>query len=173
MRRAVLVVVLGLGFVFSTLAAQDKQSKQEKKEPEKKTEVDKKKLDAVKKEKQKLIGTWEVVDWVNNGEPLPQEQVKLMQVQFTQDEMFMSLPKATGKREYTYKIDPTQKPKTIDTTPNLTKVKVKANTAGIYEFEEETLKLCLASFGSGLRPKEFESKAGTGRVLITLKRAKK
>src|SRR5262245_20233624 len=170
LHRITLLSVAALCFALSSLPAQEKKDKPE---PDKKTEADKKKAEAIKKEKQKLQGTWEVLDWVNNGEPLPQEEVKLMRVVFAEDNMTMSLPKAVGKREYTYTLDPMQKPKAIDTTPNLAKIKTKTATAGIYEFEGDTLRLCLAQFGSGLRPKEFESKAGTGHVLITMKRAKK
>lgn len=170
MRRFMLLSVVALLFALGLSAAQEKKDQPD---PDKKPEVDKKKAEAIKKEKQKLQGTWEVLDWVNNGEALPQEEVKLMRVEFSGDNLTMSLPKAVGKREYTFTLDPTQKPKAMDTVPNVTKLKVKTGTAGIYEFEGETLRLCLARFGSGLRPKEFESKTGTGQVLITLKRAKK
>lgn len=170
MHRITLLSVVCLFFALSTISAQEKKDKTD---PEKKPEVDKKKAETIKKEKQKLQGAWEVLDWVNNGEPMPADQVKLMRVEFSGDNLFMSLPKTTGKREYTFTLDPTAKPKAIDTTPNVTKIKVKTHTAGIYEFEDETLRLCLARFGSGIRPKEFESKAGTGNVLITMKRAKK
>jgi len=165
------ITLLSLVALFFTLGLVDAQEKKDKPEPDKKTEADKKKAEAIKKEKQRLQGTWEVLDWVNNGEALPQEEVKLMRIVFSADTLTMSLPKAVGKREYTYTLDPTQKPKAIDTTLNVAKLKVKTTTAGIYELEEDTLRLCLARFGSGLRPKEFESSMGS--VLITMKRAKK
>jgi hypothetical protein len=43
---------------------------------------------------------------------------------------------------------------------------------GIYEFEGDTRKVCLAPAGKE-RPKEFSSTAGSGHVLAVLKRVKK
>jgi hypothetical protein len=56
-------------------------------------------------------------------------------------------------------------------------LKVEASSAkgevleGIYEWLGDELKLCLY-FGSRTRPVEFETRAGSNRVLVVLKREK-
>lgn len=165
-RRLLVLSVLIACVTFGTLPAQDK------KEPKK--EEDKKKAEAIKKERQRLQGSWQVVEFVTNGEAQPDDAIKDMRVVFAGDKMTMSLPKNVAKREYTFTLDPTQTPKAIDTSPADPKFKVKTPlvTPGIYQVDGAALKLCLARFGGKVRPREFESAAGTGNILITLKRAK-
>ncbi len=141
---------------------------QEKKE----TEADKKKAALVKKDQQRLQGTWEVVDWIVDGEALPKAEVKAMRVVFKGDSMTLSMPKGEAKREYTFTLDPTQKPKAIDTSQRLDEFKQQIATPGIYELEGNTLKLCLARPGGSRRPQEMESTATAGTILIVLKRGK-
>ena len=162
MPRRWMMIPLFVSFLVGSLPAQDK------KEPK---EEDKKKAAAVKKDRQALQGAWQVVTYETGGEALPEETVKNLRVVFAGDQMTMSLPKDAGKREYTITLDPTQQPKTIDASPNLAKLKVKTTMPGIYQLDGDTLKLCLATLGGKVRPKDFESAAGAN--LITLKRAKK
>jgi uncharacterized protein (TIGR03067 family) len=137
------------------------------------SDADKKKADAVKKEQQRLQGTWEVLEYVINGEVVPAEAVKTMRVVFTGDQMSMSLAKAAGKREYTFTVDPAQKPKVIETSPTIAKSKTKMSSPGIYELDGDKLKLCLSRLGSKDRPGDFESSEGSGNTLLVLRRAKK
>src|SRR5262249_47235108 len=69
----------------------------------------------------------------------------------------------TAESKGTFKVDLTQKPKTIDIT--FTEGPEKGKTVlGIYELEGDTYKLCL-SLKDKDRPKEFVSKAGSGHIL--------
>ena len=71
--------------------------------------------------------------------------------------------KATGP----FTIDLTRKPKeTTDTLPDGKQIK------GIYELDGDTLKWAANEPGKTDRPKEFESKEGSERLLLTLKRDK-
>jgi uncharacterized protein (TIGR03067 family) len=62
--------------------------------------------------------------------------------------------------------DTTRNPKTFDAKGS-SKEGAKLNWSGIYEFEDDTLKLCMGE--PGARPKEFKSNPAT---LWVLKRAK-
>lgn len=119
----------------------------------------------VKKEKEKLKGTWSLVAvQVPKGEkgPTPKE-IKEMKMIFGEDQM---TPKFGDKEDKpaSYKIDPSKNPKEIDMMPGDRMVK------GIYLLAGDTLKLCLAQKGD--RPKQFKAdKEET--ILMTLKRDKK
>jgi uncharacterized protein (TIGR03067 family) len=67
----------------------------------------------------------------------------------------------------TFKLDPAQKPKTIDTT-----VKTEGKDTveqGIYQLEGDTLTLCMARAGAE-RPKEFKTTDGDGVRKLVFKR---
>jgi uncharacterized protein (TIGR03067 family) len=69
----------------------------------------------------------------------------------------------------TFKLDPKQMPKTIDWTTDADEGKA---SLGIYEFDGDTLRICLSEPGME-RPKEFGVKKGSSHVLITMKKEKK
>jgi uncharacterized protein (TIGR03067 family) len=67
-------------------------------------------------------------------------------------------------------VDPAKTPKTIDLT-----VKVDDKTftlLGIYQLENDDLKLCLAAEPGVKRPTEFKTENGAGVGLFVLKREK-
>jgi uncharacterized protein (TIGR03067 family) len=71
--------------------------------------------------------------------------------------------------EFTYKPDPSAKPKAIDLTFEL------GTLLGIYEFDGETLKVCyseLQESEKGKRPTEIAAPADSKRYLWVLKREK-
>jgi len=112
-------------------------------------------------EMKKLDGTWVVDKATSDGKPV--EDMKGGRAVFAGDKL--TLKAADGKEEkFTYKVDPSQKPKTMDFTPE----KKEKNTApgkAIYELNGDTLKVCLGP--PDKRPAEFTDK---GQVLIVLKR---
>lgn len=65
--------------------------------------------------------------------------------------------------EGTFKLDPTQSPKTIDSTPTNTKDGVAM--LGIYEFDGDKLRICNAPAGKP-RPKDFKCRLGSQHTLI-------
>jgi uncharacterized protein (TIGR03067 family) len=142
--KALLVVVCGL-----LVAADDKD-------------------DVVKKEKTKLKGTYTMVSGEEQGTKLPEGFISIGTIEFTNDKMII---KGKGKSEATYKIDPSQKPKTIDLTPQDGSEKGKL-IKGIYVIDGGTLTICTATKSDNDRPTEFATKKGSGSVLMVLKKEK-
>jgi uncharacterized protein (TIGR03067 family) len=128
--------------------------------------------DAVKKDLKALTGTWAVVAAERDGNKFTEEQTKgvLLTIDGT--------GKASVKRgdqvvfEGTFTLDPTKKPKTVDTTQTSDGENKGKVTPGIYEVEGDTLKFCSAVPGKD-RPGEFSAKSGSGHFLREYKRVKK
>ena len=72
--------------------------------------------------------------------------------------------------EGTFTIDPKKTPATIDLVPGKGRYEGKT-LPGIYKLEGDTLTIAFAEPGKD-RPTAFESKAGSGVVLVVHKRAK-
>jgi uncharacterized protein (TIGR03067 family) len=73
-----------------------------------------------------------------------------------------------------YKLDPSQKPKTIDLTKTSGAAK-GTGAKGIYEIDGDTLRLCVPTMPEKVnnRPTKFASEKDSGYTLLTLKREKK
>ncbi|HYH68471.1 MAG TPA: TIGR03067 domain-containing protein, partial [Urbifossiella sp.] len=71
--------------------------------------------------------------------------------------------------EGVYHLDPTKSPKTIDI---VTLGGARKTALGLYQLDGDTLKLCLSLDPAKVseRPKEFGSREGEGRVVVTLQR---
>jgi uncharacterized protein (TIGR03067 family) len=126
------------------------------------------KKEDVKKDQDKLQGTWTVVSAELDGNKLPQDQAK-GELVFKGDKYSYSAGGETG--EGTYKIDPSKKPKTMDAVPADGPFKGQT-VEEIYEVEGDELKICLATPGTK-RPTDFTAAAGSNRMSFTYKRAKK
>ncbi len=123
--------------------------------------------DEVKKEQDKLKGTWTVESSERKGQA--SEEGKDAEVTFEGDKI--TVKTAEGKEHKgTYKIDPTKKPKTIDITPSGGDNKDKVHL-GIYELDGDTLKVCY-NHPDKERPTAFSTKADSEEVLYVLKRKK-
>lgn len=125
--------------------------------------------EAVKKELKKFQGDWKFISLEAGGKALPEEGYKDALLTIEGDKHATQ----NGAVAYsgTLKIDPGKKPKTIDF--QFSDGPEKGKTAyGIYEFDGETLKVCVGLVGKD-RPAAFVSKPGSGHVLEVLKRAKK
>jgi len=118
-----------------------------------------------KTDKDKLQGTWTAVSAVKEGKPAPDDFVKEFKLTFKGDKLTASV--AGGDKEATFKLDTTKKPGQITITPSDGEKAV----AGIYSFDGDTLKLCIAE-GEAAIPTEFAAKAGSRAMLLVLKRAK-
>jgi uncharacterized protein (TIGR03067 family) len=129
--------------------------------------------EAIKRELKAMEGAWRPVSVEVDGQKAPEEALKESVV--TRD----AAGKVVGRRgakvvlEGTVKkIDPTKKPKTIDT--EVTEGENKGRTIlGIYEVKDDTLRICVALPGKGERPTEFSAKAGSGCAFMIYKREKK
>ena len=129
------------------------------------------KADDTKNDQEKLQGTWEVTEFVMNGKPAPEEVCKEIKFVFSGDTIKLTGPGGIGKREFKFKLDPTKKPKAIDTIPQEGSFKGKTGPA-IYELKGDTLKLCIPNKETTERPKEFKAPKGSNLGLFVLKRSK-
>lgn len=115
----------------------------------------------------KLQGLWKVVSVESDGKKLSEDVVKYIRMTVKGDKIVMK--EDNKEEEATYKLDPAQKPKTMDLT---FKAGDKTETVKlIYDLNGDDLKLCGGKAGKD-RPKEFASKGGSGLNLIVFKREK-
>jgi uncharacterized protein (TIGR03067 family) len=113
----------------------------------------------------RLQGTWDFTSLEIDGQKMPQQMLTGSKIEIAGNKFTTT----TGDAVYrgTFKIDASQKPKTIDMT--FTEGPEKGNAAlGIYELEGENWKLCL-TIANKERPKEFATKPNSGLALETLK----
>jgi uncharacterized protein (TIGR03067 family) len=127
--------------------------------------------DDVKKDKDKLQGTWKTVTVQEDGEK--KDDTEDHRLIFSGDEFCIKKGDETvikGK----FKIDSSKKPKQIDMDiTQASKEEFEGKTAvGIYELDGDTLKWCVKKPGKGERPKEFASDHGSSHLLVTFKREK-
>jgi uncharacterized protein (TIGR03067 family) len=135
--------------------------------------------DSIKKEKQKLRGTWTITEVIFDGEPLPADIIGKQGLTFTEDRVAFLDKSGKKEKDGAYKIDPSKKPGAIDMPPppggpprkDKDKKKEQVSLA-IYSLKDDTLKLCLSFMPGAKRPTKFESKPGSTFMLVTLKRAK-
>src|SRR5262245_34282731 len=95
--------------------------------------------DEVRKEKDKLVGTWTVVSVEANGHKVPAEALKDFQFIFTAD----SLTRKRGgvaESGAGYKLDPSKLPKWIDMTG--TTDGQEQSVPALYELDRDMLQLC-------------------------------
>lgn len=121
-------------------------------------------------ELKELRGTWQLVEELDDGKPMPAEEAKKSKLTF--DSTGKWKVEVDGKviGEGTALIDPTRKPKTIDYTFT------QGEAAGtrflaIYELTGDVFRHCGVMKGN--RPSEFSSKPGSGQTLTMFRREKK
>jgi uncharacterized protein (TIGR03067 family) len=126
---------------------------------------------AIKEDRKKYEGTWQVVYLEVDGNKTPEDDAKKITVVNEADGKWAIEVEGKVIARGTSEIDPTKKPKTVDLT--VTEGDGRGQTAlGIYKFEDDTRKVCLAPAGKE-RPTEFSSTTGSGHILAVLKRVKK
>ena len=126
---------------------------------------------AIKEDRKKYEGTWQVVSLEVDGKKTAEEDAKKITVVNDRDGKWAIEVEGKVIARGTSEIDPTKKLRTVDLT--VTEGDGKGQTAlGIYEFKDDTRKVCLAPAGKE-RPTEFTSAAGSGHILALLKRVKK
>jgi uncharacterized protein (TIGR03067 family) len=125
--------------------------------------------EAIKKDRQRIEGTWRIVKLVVNGNPAKEEDTKKITVVNGSDGTWSLLSEGKEVASGTNSFDPTKSPKTIDFT--ITEGGGKGDVhLGIYELSEKTRKLCFAPSGKE-RPTEFSSETGSENILVKFERA--
>ena len=115
-----------------------------------------------------IDGKWNLVSAVMDGKSMEQSMVSWVKRATQGNQSTVTAgPQVMLKVEFT--CDVSKSPKTIDYI-NLAGANKGKAQAGIYEFEGELLKFCVAAVGAA-RPKKFESTKGDGRALTVWKRA--
>jgi uncharacterized protein (TIGR03067 family) len=156
MRRLALVP-LGVGLVFVGVGAL--------------LAADEAKDEAIKKDRKKYEGTWQVVSLEVDGNKAAEEDAQKITVINEADGKWAIEVEGKVVARGTSVIDPTKKPRTVDLTA--TEGESSGKTAlGIYEFGDDTRTVCLAQVGKE-RPTEFAAPSGSGHILAVLRRVKK
>ena len=129
------------------------------------------KEDAIKKERKRFEGTWQVESAEVDGHKLSDDDAKAFTVINAVDGKWSIEQNGKVVAKGTSEIDPTQKPKTVDLT------QTDGNGAGqkllgIYEITKDTRKVCFAPADKA-RPTEFAAPSGSGCALVVLKSVKK
>jgi len=130
------------------------------------------KEEAIKKERKRFEGTWQVVSLELNGIPFSEEQAKAFKVINEADGKWSIEQDGKVVASGTSEVDPSMNPKTVDLTQK------EGGGAGqvlqgIYEFtDDDTRKVCFATPGKA-RPTELASAAGSQTILAVLKKVKK
>jgi uncharacterized protein (TIGR03067 family) len=128
--------------------------------------------DDAKQDLKQLQGEWIVVAAERDGNKLPEESAKNMQLVIKDDTIEISEDKTAENPRVeiaTLVLDPSKKPKQLDVKPTPKDAKP---AYGIYELNGDNLKLCWAREGQE-RPTAFGTKPDSRFILLVLKRAKK
>ena len=127
--------------------------------------------EAVKKDRKRYEGTWQVVSLEVDGKKVPEEDAKKITVINEADGRWAIEVEGKVAARGTSEIEPAKKPKAVDWM--VTEGESSGKTAlGIYRFGEDTRTVCLAQPGKD-RPTEFAAPPGSGHVLAVLKRVEK
>jgi uncharacterized protein (TIGR03067 family) len=146
----VLLALLGACMLLSPAAAEEK-------------------ADAGKKELDKFQGTWTFIAMEQDGKEAPKPDTP-QTITFEGDKFTVKQGDKVVQAG-THKLDPTKKPKTADA--KITEGDGQGNTMlGIYEVDGDTIKACFDPQGKQ-RPTEFKTTAGSGYMMVTIKRDKK
>ena len=129
------------------------------------------KEEAIKKDRMRYEGTWQVVTLEIDGNKSDEQDARKITVVNEADGKWTLEVDGKVIARGTSEIDPTKKPNSIDLTE--TEGDDKGKTAlGIYELGDDERKVCYAKAGME-RPADFSAPAGSGRILAVLKRLKK
>lgn len=124
----------------------------------------------IAKDLDKLQGNWVVGSLVIGGKEVPADSLKELRAIIKGDTYTLKV-KDQVVEEGKFSIDPSKKPKTMDSTATVGPDKGK-KTVAIYVIEGDTLKMCSSPAGNDKRPAEFASPAGSDNQLATYKRVK-
>lgn len=124
--------------------------------------------EAIRKDRKRIQGTWQVTTLSINGNKSKDEDAKKITVVNGDDGTWSIRSEGKEISKGTSAFDPTKKPKTIDFTP--TEGGGKGDRfLGIYRLGKNARKLCFAPAGKD-RPTEFSSTPENQQILVTFER---
>jgi uncharacterized protein (TIGR03067 family) len=116
----------------------------------------------------KLVGTWNYVSGVKDGEKVEQDRLKSLTVVITKETITL---KGDMTFVIKYTLDTKKTPVGVAMTITESPFGAGATAEGIIAVSGDELKFCYAPMGGGV-PKAFEAKEGSRHHLFVLKRAK-
>jgi uncharacterized protein (TIGR03067 family) len=126
---------------------------------------------AAKVDPAKLVGTYEFVSGVRDGEKVPADHFKSVSFIVTKDMMELKTP--DGSFKFSYKIDASKTPAVVDMEITDGPVGKGMKSKGIVSLDGDTLKLAYNPAGGDTAPTDFECKKGSNCHGFTMKREKK
>lgn len=120
-------------------------------------------------ELQRLQGRWEVIELAEDGRVIPPSAIEDWlpsggRIEIADNAIVTTSPDDGKKQVKVFSVDATQYPKTIEITS-----RDKREVWGIYKFDNDRLLVCVVDAEDATRPTEFSAKAGSKRMLMTLK----
>ncbi len=120
-------------------------------------------------ELKRFQGHWQVIELVEDGKVIPPSAIEDWlpsggKIEIV-DNAIVTTSTDDGKKQVRIlDVDATQYPKGIEI-----KSRDKSEVMGIYRFDNDRLLVCVADSEDATRPREFSAKAGSKRMLMTLK----
>jgi uncharacterized protein (TIGR03067 family) len=121
------------------------------------------------KDRDALQGTWTLVSLQVDGYAMPEEIVKTGRFVVESDQYKLTLGVEGISADFTYVLDPTSTPRSIDLT-YASGPRKGATVKGIYRLQGDSYTLCRRENKGQARPTEFVSKPGSGLILAVYKR---
>lgn len=132
--------------------------------------ADEAKDEAIKQDRKRIQGTWQVASLTVNGNKAKDEDARKITVVNGDDGTWSVRSEGEEISKGTSTFDPTKQPRTIDFTPTEGGGKGD-HFLGIYQLGKDTRKLCFAPAGKD-RPTEFSSTPENQHILVTFERVK-
>ena len=127
-------------------------------------------IQAIRKDKAGLQGTWKVVSSESNGEKVPADDLKGLAIIFRGNAIFVR-EGAKEQEKFGMLLDPLRKPKEMDLAFLHAPNKGRLDRA-IYDLDGDALRICIQENKDSPRPTDFTAPANSNRWLVVLKRSK-
>jgi RNA polymerase sigma factor (sigma-70 family) len=118
-------------------------------------------------DQQRMQGAWRAITLEHNGDKFSPEATRKFRLIIKGNTITFNPD--TEKRQATFRLDPTHRPKTIWLTPKGAS-DAGRRVNGIYDIEEWRLRICVDNDEGKAIPTDFATKAGSGLTLIVLER---
>jgi uncharacterized protein (TIGR03067 family) len=132
--------------------------------------ADDSKEDAVKKDLEKLQGTWKMASLEVDGKSVPEDKLKSSTLTIKGDKYIIHVKDQTFETQMT--LDPTQKTKTID-MKFLDGANKDKTALGIYKIDGDRFTMCRALNPGQARPQDFGTWPNTNTFLVVWNKQEK